>query len=98
VLKPGGILRIAVPDLEYALALYARGEKDKMLINYFFVEDMESHYARHKYMYDFDMLTAVLESVGFRDIVRRAYREGLTPDLEVLDNRPEETLFVEARK
>jgi hypothetical protein len=44
------------------------------------------------------MLTAVLESVGFRDIVRRAYREGLTPDLEVLDNRPEETLFVEARK
>jgi predicted SAM-dependent methyltransferase len=98
VLLPGGMVRIAVPDLEYALSLYAQGEKEKMLLNYFFVEDMESHYARHKYMYDFAMLKALLESIGFREIERCRYREGLTPNLEVLDNRPEETLFVEARK
>lgn len=98
VLRPGGIARIAVPDLEYALSLYAQGDKEKMLLNYFFVEDMESHYARHKYMYDFAMLKALLESIGFRDVTRCAYREGFTPDLDVLDNRPEETLFVEARK
>lgn len=98
VLRPGGIVRIAVPDLEYALSLYAQGDKEKMLLNYFFVEDMESHYARHKYMYDFAMLKALLESIGFREVVRCGYREGLTPDLEILDNRPEETLFVEARK
>lgn len=98
VLRPGGIVRIAVPDLEYALSLYAQGDKEKMLLNYFFVEDMESHYARHKYMYDFAMLKSLLESIGFRDVVRCGYREGLTPDLDILDNRPEETLFVEAQK
>lgn len=98
VLRPEGLVRIAVPDLEYALSLYASGEKEKMLLNYFFVEDMESHYARHKYMYDFAMLKALLESVGFHDVVRCGYRQGLTPDLEVLDNRPEETLFVEAKR
>jgi hypothetical protein len=39
-----------------------------------------------------------LESVGFREVARCDYRQGRTPDLESLDNRPEETLFVEARK
>lgn len=98
VLKPGGVVRIAVPDLEYAILLYSRGEKEKMLMNYFFVEDMESYYARHKYMYDFAMLRNVLEVAGFGNVTRCAYREGLTPDLQLLDNRPEETLFVEACK
>ena len=96
VLKLGGVLRICIPDLEYAVALYARGEKKKMLESYFFVEDDNSYYARHKYMYDFDMLKAVLGQIGFRDIKRCGFREGATPDLEKLDNRPEETLFVEA--
>ena len=96
VLRHGGILRICVPDLEYALSLYARGEKEKMLLSYFFVEDKESHYARHKYMYDFSMLKALLEQIGFTNVVRCVYRQGGTPDLDILDNRPEETLFVEA--
>lgn len=98
VLKPGGLLRICVPDLEYALSLYAKGEKEKMLLNYFFVEDKGSQYARHKYMYDYAMLQAALEGVGFRDVRRCAYRTGRVPDLDKLDNRPEETLFVEAAK
>ncbi|MEW6314478.1 MAG: methyltransferase domain-containing protein [Pseudomonadota bacterium] len=98
ILKPGGVLRICVPDLEYAVALYARGEKKKMLESYFFVEDDNSYYARHKYMYDFAMLKTALEQIGFHDVRRCAYREGAMLDLEKLDNRPEETLFVEAIK
>ena len=98
VLKPGGVVRVAVPDLEYAISLYGCGEKQKMLMNYFFVEDMESHYARHKYMYDFALLRNLLEASGFSKVTRCAYREGDTPELTLLDNRPEETLFVEARK
>ena len=96
VLKPGGTLRISVPDLEYVMSLYVEGEKEKMLSSYFFVEDDESNYARHKYMYDYDMLADVLRGAGFQDIRRCRFREGLTPDLELLDNRPEDSLFVEA--
>jgi hypothetical protein len=49
-------------------------------------------------MYDFELLSAVLQDAGYRDIRQCRYREGEVPDLHLLDNRPEETLFVEARR
>lgn len=98
VLRPGGVVRVCVPDLSYAISLYAAGDKKRMLSDYFFVEDKESYYARHKYMYDFELLSEMLQSVGFSNIVQCAYRQGATPDLVVLDNRPDETLYVEASK
>lgn len=98
VLKSGGVIRVCVPDLAYAVELYRQGNKEKMLENYFFVEDKDSFLARHKYMYDFELLKSKLESVGFSRIVRCEYRQGKTPDVDKLDNRPEETLFVEAVK
>jgi SAM-dependent methyltransferase len=98
VLKPGGMLRLSLPDLEYAISLYTAGRKDEMLQNYFFVEDADNHYSRHKYMYDNEMLSSLLAQAGFRDIARCSYREGQVPDSAVLDNRPDESLFVEAIK
>lgn len=98
VLKIGGTIRVSVPDLEYACSLYAAGEKAKMLENYFFVSGDDSYYARHKYMYDYPMFAELLARAGFRDIRRCAFRKGCTPDLDLLDNRPEESLFVEATK
>ncbi len=98
ILKPGGILRMSIPDLEYAIKLYSGGEKYKMLRNYFFVEDDDSHFSRHKYMYDFQILSALLKDIGFIDIVRKSYQNGSVPDVDILDNRPEDSLFVEASK
>ena len=98
VLRPGGMVRVCVPDLAYAIGLYAAGDKKRMLSDYFFVEDKDSYYARHKYMYDFELLSEMLQSVGFSRIVRCDYRQGATPDLALLDNRPDETLYVEANK
>jgi len=98
VLKPGGTIRVSVPDLEYAISLYHEGKRHEMLGNYFFVEDDDSHYARHKYMYDFTLLSEALSSAGFHNVRRCRYRQGVTPDLEALDNRPDESLFVEATR
>jgi predicted SAM-dependent methyltransferase len=97
VLRPGGVMRVVVPDLEYAVSLYPRS-REEMLRQYFFVEDDDSHYARHKYMYDYASLAAVLGEAGFQGIQRLAYREGRTPNLDRLDNRPEDSLYVEAAK
>lgn len=96
VLKPGGVLRVSVPDLEYAMALYGAGAKEQMLTAYFFVDDDGSGYARHKYMYDFDLMKNELLLAGFAQVTRCAYQQGAVPDLHILDNRPEESLYVEA--
>jgi len=98
ILKPGGLVRIAVPDLAWAVECYRRGHKREMLEQYFFVEDRSSFLARHKYMYDFELLRDTLEAAGFTAVERQAFRQGRAPDLPLLDNRPDETLFVEAVK
>jgi hypothetical protein len=49
-------------------------------------------------MYDFELLHNALSSANFVDIIRCGFQTGRTPDLEALDNRSDETLFVEAAR
>jgi hypothetical protein len=98
VLENRGILRIGVPDLEHAVNLYINGYAKEMLDNYFFVEDLESDFSKHRYMYNFDLLSKLLVNNGFCDVIRCNYQVGEVPDLDMLDNRPSETLFVECKK
>jgi SAM-dependent methyltransferase len=97
VLKPGGRVRIAVPDLARAVALYVRGAKAEAL-EYFFPDAGAGCYDQHRSMYDYGLMAALLEQIGFVDVVECSFREGTVPDLDKLDNRPEQTLFVEAVK
>lgn len=98
VLKEGGRIRICVPDLEHAISLYEEGNKQKAL-SFFFPESKSIDcVSRHKYMYDFDLLRSLLVEAGFNDIERCIYKQGKVPDINKLDNRPDETLFVEAVK
>ena len=97
ILKPGGVVRIGVPDLEYAWVLYQRGDKARMLHDYFFIEGATG-YSRHRYVYDYEMLSHILMEVGFVDVYRASFQQGWKPDLELLDNRADYTLFVEARR
>jgi SAM-dependent methyltransferase len=95
VLKPGGHFRIAVPDLERAVAVYQEGRREEAL-DFFFARSRSGHFNRHQYLYDFGLLRGLLFDAGFRSVERCRFREGGTPDIEQLDNRPEGTLFVEA--
>lgn len=97
VLKKGGIVRICVPDLEYVISLYKKGDKERAL-NFFFTNSRSGYFHQHRYMYDFDLLRQLLEEAGFTQIQRCLYRQGKTPDIEVLDKSPEDTLYVEASK
>jgi predicted SAM-dependent methyltransferase len=96
VLKPGGTLRIAVPNLEYVVSLYQRGERERMLEYFFYVSEPRNQYSRRHYQYDFELLRQMLTRAGYLEIRRCEFQQGRTPDLELLDNRPAETLFVEA--
>lgn len=97
VLKPGGYVRIAVPDLRQAFELYQKGRRAEAL-EYFFPENGGNDFSMHRYMYDFELMRDMLVTEGFEQVEQRGYREGRVPDLELLDNRPEQSLFVEALK
>jgi SAM-dependent methyltransferase len=97
VLKSGGYVRSCVPDLAFAVSRYKAGDKEGFL-GYFFGWPDAGSLAQHRYMYDYEMLKALLERIGFVSVTRCRFREGHTPDIAFLDNRPEETLFVEAMK
>ena len=107
VLKPGGVLRLAVPDIDRAISAYARRDAA-----YFYVPDEHARsigaklvtqiiwYGSVRTPCNFEFLSETLSIAGYRDIERCAF--GVTrsrfPALAGLDNRERETLFIEARK
>jgi predicted SAM-dependent methyltransferase len=113
VLRPGGTLRIIVPDLE----LYARrylalhdGQHSESL-PYSELDAVDGLYTPamsvsriykdwgHRFIYDFQTLEALLDRHGFADITRESYRSGR--DATMLQDSAEhvkESLYVEASK
>ncbi|MEX2284736.1 MAG: methyltransferase domain-containing protein [Gemmatimonadota bacterium] len=97
ILKPGGTLRLCVPDLEHAMRLYQNGNRRDAL-EYFFTNDRAPYFRQHRYMYDFELIAGLLRDAGFSSVTRYSYQHGRVPDLELLDNRSDETLYVEATR
>jgi len=107
VLKPGGVLRLALPDLERGIEAYQSGNRD-----YFHVPDEDARslgakfvtqmiwygYSRSLFVPDF--VEELLERAGFSRVDRCRYREtaGPWPEIVALDNREPESLFVEGVK
>ena len=50
------------------------------------------------YFYDFDSLSHLFREAGFQVIERKAYRESRIPEVDRLDNRPDQMFFLEAGK
>lgn len=95
-LRPGGILRISVPDLDKQIALYMPENATDWAIN-FFEANETSEKNMHHFMYNFHSLSLMMRAAGFSNIALCKYCEGECPDVGLLDNRPE-SLFVEAKK
>jgi SAM-dependent methyltransferase len=87
VLRPGGILRLAVPDFAALAAVYAeRGRLDLILGPLFgriVVESPEGpRVLYHRTAYDFASLGAVLEAAGFANVRRYDWRETIHRDYD----------------
>ena len=76
VLKPNGILRLAVPDFEIYAKLYVK-EKislDDSLGPLYGKMEMGNKTIYHKTTYDFSSLKAILQKVGMRNISKYNWR------------------------
>lgn len=95
-LHPGGVCRTVVPDLDMCVKRYNPKEPDVFLKRLFEPSDRQKN--THHWLYNAESLIALLLRIGFRRAYRCDYQEGLCPDLDTLDNRPEISLYVEAIK
>lgn len=112
VLKYKGVMRIVVPDLKKISQSYIQNniDADKFLESLHVIPSFKkTTYAekifpwlftkdKHKYMYDFESLSKLLVKVGFEKVTLTDYRQGVVPDIQKLDNRADESLFLEVQK
>jgi SAM-dependent methyltransferase len=105
VLRPGGVLRLALPDLDRAIEAYLCGDA-----RYFYIPDDEVRspgaklvvqaiwYGSTRTPFTWDLIRELCAKVGYAHVVRCAFRETRSPypGIVELDNRERESLFVEA--
>lgn len=107
VLKPNGIIRIAVPDAKLLAEKYLKGE----IMEYRHVnigvekakDEAEALYhlllAGHKTIYDFPSLKRILEEAGFKDVKQMPFNKSQSEVImkQTIDMYPTLSLYVEAR-
>lgn len=95
VLRPGGVVRIAVPDLDVVVGEYDPADPDAFLDGLLQGRERSTSRHRHWWNYNETSLRDLIRRAGFADGERRGYREGTCPDVERIDTRPA-SLFMEA--
>jgi SAM-dependent methyltransferase len=97
VLAPGGVVRFVIPSLDHYVKLYDPEDPTAMLLG-ILEYDGTGVKNRHQWMYTEPSLCKLLEKHGFVNARACKYREGKCADLERIDNRPENSIYVEAEK
>ena len=107
VLRPDGVLRLALPDLDRSIQAYLRGDA-----RYFYIPDDDARrpgaklvvqavwYGATRTPFTWDLIEELCEKAGYARVVRCAFRQTRSPHggIVELDNRERESLFVEAVK
>ena len=96
VLRPHGILRLAVPDLDRCVRQYNSDDPDAFC-SVMYESARPGDKNRHHWMYNETSSRKLLEEVGFCEVTRQSYGAGECPDVQKIDNRPD-SLFMEAKK
>jgi predicted SAM-dependent methyltransferase len=105
VLKPGGFLRLGLPDLDKGIEAYVEGDRD-----YFLVPDEHAQtisgklitqmtwYGFSRMLFTVEFAEEILLKVGFSRVVQCAYGQTTSPYPEIvdLDSRERESFYVEA--
>jgi SAM-dependent methyltransferase len=108
VLKPGGVLRLSLPDMQKAIqALLTKDVDYFFLIGDDVIRSLSGKmivqllwYGQSRCMFTVEFITELLERNGFVNIQECRYRETCSsyPSIIELDNREIESIFIEASK
>jgi SAM-dependent methyltransferase len=107
LLKPGGVLRLCLPDLERGIAAYQAGNVEHFLVPDEDVHSLGGKFITHMLWYGYsvtlftpDFVDELLGRAGFSRITRCSFRQSASglPGILDLDSREAESLFVEVVK
>jgi predicted SAM-dependent methyltransferase len=108
LLKPGGVMRMAMPDLEVIINTYLNVPLDKDPVikahKMDFIKtraewiNMSFHWWGHKWIYDWEELQRRLKEVGYSKVKRCKINESEHPELRNLETRIESYLIAEVTK
>ena len=107
LLGPGGVLRIATPDLAYVVERYGGDWRDQAwlrLPEYAFIRtraemiNVSFRWWGHRYLYDGEELERRMRDAGFASVRRCALRQSAVPELAGLETRDDSKLIVEGVK
>jgi SAM-dependent methyltransferase len=107
VLKPGGVLRLSLPDLDKGIKAYVENDLD-----YFLISDQDAAtiggkfvtqllwYGWSRTLFTHDFTDELLRKASFREVQACSFRETKSrfPEIVDLDTRERESFFVEATK
>lgn len=104
MLRPGGILRVVLPDLLRLAKSYANGEIDcdtfversKLSGDEMPAWRLATSLSRHRWGYDFPSFSRVLEQSGYHNIVKSEFGKGSPLARLDLPARASESFYVEA--
>src|SRR5207247_2624156 len=107
ILKPGGVLRLGLPDMDKAIRAYQSRDVDYFLIGDDVVQSLSGKmivqltwFGRSRCMFTFEFMSELLERSRYRAVQHCEFNETKSsfPGILELDNRPLESFFVEAIK
>jgi len=105
VLVDGGVLRLALPDLDRGIRAYQAGDASHFLVSDDDARSLGAKFVTHmlwhgwtRTLFTADLIEELLERAGFARVRHCAFGETASgiPELVALDNRERESLFVEA--
>jgi SAM-dependent methyltransferase len=105
VLKTGGVLRLGLPDLDRSIAAYQSGNRDHFLV--WTWDTLSGDFITHilwynctRTLFTYEFAVELLRKSGFEDVRRASYRQTNSryPELVELDNREQESFFLEGFK
>jgi predicted SAM-dependent methyltransferase len=112
ICKPGGVVRIIVPDAELYIDLYTRSKNGENVI-FPYVTDNDIHRGispiisvnsvfrdhGHLFAYDYSCIAMMLNKAGFRTTKKESFMKGRDSTLLIdSESRKIESLYVEASK